>query len=60
MLTWWSTDVHQYDADEIPFDGPLGIVSRVENLLAAAQQHLSENARKGLMEKFVRIILQVA
>ena len=52
--------MHQYDADEIPFDGPLGIVSRVENLLAAAQQHLSENARKGLMEKFARIILQVA
>lgn len=52
-------DVHQFDADEIQFDGPQGIVSRVENLLAAAPHHLSDDARKRLMDKFVRIILQV-
>ncbi|KJA29906.1 hypothetical protein HYPSUDRAFT_196217 [Hypholoma sublateritium FD-334 SS-4] len=51
--------VHQFDADEIPYDGPQGIVSRVENLLAATPHHLSDDARKRLMDKFVRIILQV-
>ncbi|KAF8204783.1 hypothetical protein BJ912DRAFT_8762 [Pholiota molesta] len=51
--------VHQFDAHEIPFDGPAGIVARVEGLLGTAT-HLSEDGKRRLLDKFVRIILQVA
>lgn len=52
-------DVHQFDAHEIPFDGPRGIVTLVEDLLATAPG-LKETTRQKILDKFVRIILQQA
>ncbi|KAF8913760.1 hypothetical protein CPB84DRAFT_1741689 [Gymnopilus junonius] len=51
--------VHQFDADEIPFDGPKGIVSLVERLLVNAP-HLGDEGKRQLLDKFVRIILAQA
>lgn len=52
-------DVHQFDAHEIPFDGPTGIVARVERLLDSAPG-LGIEAKQHLLDKFIRIILQQA
>ena len=52
-------DVHQFDAHEIPFDGPTGIVARVNRLLDSAPG-LGIEARQHLLDKFIRIILQQA
>ena len=49
--------MHQFDAHEIPFDGPTGIVARVERLLASAPG-LGDDAKLRLLDKFIRIILQ--
>ena len=35
-LTFSQIDVHQFDAHEIPFDGPNGIIMRVERLLMSS------------------------
>ncbi|TFK43679.1 hypothetical protein BDQ12DRAFT_731671 [Crucibulum laeve] len=51
--------VHQFDAHEIPFDGPSGIISRVGQLLATAPA-LSEDKKRRMLDNFVRIILQNA
>ncbi|KAF8812292.1 hypothetical protein BYT27DRAFT_7239825, partial [Phlegmacium glaucopus] len=55
----FKTYVHQFDAHEIPFDGPTGIVARVERLLASAPG-LGDEAKQRLLDKFIRIILQQA
>ena len=52
-------DVHRFDAHDIPFDGPTGIVARVERLLRTAPD-LSEEGKKRLLDSFVRIVLQNA
>ena len=52
-------DAHQFDANQMPFDGPTGIVSLVEHLLASAP-HLGDEGKRALLDKFVRIILQQA
>ena len=52
-------DVHQFDAHEIPFDGPTGIITLVERLLVSAPNMGADGKRK-LLDKFVRIILQQA
>jgi hypothetical protein len=54
-----SPDVHQFDAHEIPFDGPTGIIPQVERLLSTAPG-LSEEGKKKLLDNFVRVILQHA
>ncbi|KAJ7355579.1 hypothetical protein DFH08DRAFT_503309 [Mycena albidolilacea] len=51
--------VHRFDAREIPFDGPTGIVTRVERLLRKAQ-HLADDQRRELLDSFVKLILQTA
>jgi len=52
-------DVHRFDAHEIPFDGPAGIVARVERLLESAP-NLTEEKRRTVLDGFVKIILQNA
>ena len=52
-------DVHRFDAHDIPFDGPNGIVAQVERLLRTAPD-LSEDGKKRLLDSFVRIVLQNA
>ncbi|KAF8969494.1 hypothetical protein BDZ97DRAFT_1754705 [Flammula alnicola] len=47
--------VHQFDAHKIPFDGPTGILSLVENLLVSTP-HLGDDGKRRLLDKFVRII----
>jgi hypothetical protein len=49
--------VHRFDAHDIPFDGPTGIVARVERLLLTAPG-LDEEKRRRLLDDFVRVILQ--
>ncbi|KAJ7636142.1 hypothetical protein DFH06DRAFT_1302892 [Mycena polygramma] len=51
--------VHRFDAHEIPFDGPTGIVTRVERLLRKAQ-HIPEDTRQELLDNFIKLILQSA
>lgn len=52
-------DVHQFDAHEIPFDGPTGIITRVEQLLGESST-LKPYEKKQLMDQLVRIILRNA
>lgn len=54
----FKTYVKQFDAHEIPFDGPLGIVEKVERLLRNAPDRGQDN--RALLDKFVRIIFQTA
>ncbi|KAG6916700.1 hypothetical protein DXG01_005649 [Tephrocybe rancida] len=51
--------VDRFDAHEIPFDGPAGIVSRVERLLMSAPD-LSDEGKRQLLDSFVRVVLQHA
>ncbi|KAF8897748.1 hypothetical protein BD779DRAFT_1667673 [Infundibulicybe gibba] len=51
--------VHRFDAHDIPFDGPTGILARVERLLAKSPK-LRDEDRQHLLDNFVRIILQNA
>ncbi|KAF8351613.1 hypothetical protein F5887DRAFT_938336 [Amanita rubescens] len=51
--------VHQFDAHEIPFDGPTGITTRVEQLLGESSR-LKPQEKKQLMDQLVRIILRNA
>jgi hypothetical protein len=51
--------VHQFDAHAIPFDGPSGIVPRVEKLLERSFR-LDNIGRRDLMDQFIRVILQNA
>ncbi|KAG6833959.1 hypothetical protein H0H87_007970 [Tephrocybe sp. NHM501043] len=51
--------VDRFDAHEIPFDGPTGIVTRVERLLMSAPD-LSDDGKRQLLDKFVRVVLQHA
>ncbi|KAJ7043271.1 hypothetical protein C8F04DRAFT_1287680 [Mycena alexandri] len=55
----FDVDVHRFDAHEIPFDGPTGIVTRIERLLRKAQ-HLTDDEREKLLDAFVKLILQTA
>ncbi|KIY69751.1 hypothetical protein CYLTODRAFT_420436 [Cylindrobasidium torrendii FP15055 ss-10] len=48
--------VHQFDAQEIPFDGPTGIVARVERLLENSS-NLTDDRKRRLVDNLVRIIL---
>jgi hypothetical protein len=64
LLRWSSNadcalDVHQFDAHEIPFDGPTGITTRVEQLLGKTST-LRSYEKKQLMDQLVRIILRNA
>ncbi|KAK7470414.1 hypothetical protein VKT23_001840 [Stygiomarasmius scandens] len=51
--------VLQFDAHEIPFDGPNGIISRAERLLDKTSNLEDDNKRR-LVDSLVRIILQNA
>ncbi|KAG5648878.1 hypothetical protein DXG03_000227 [Asterophora parasitica] len=51
--------VHRFDAHDIPFDGPTGIVARVERLLMTAPD-LSDEGKRQLLDNFVRVVLQSA
>ncbi|KAG6903439.1 hypothetical protein C0995_005462 [Termitomyces sp. Mi166 len=51
--------IDRFDAHEIPFDGPTGIVTRVERLLASTPG-LSEEGKRQLLDDFTRVVLQHA
>ncbi|KAF5359064.1 hypothetical protein D9758_004794 [Tetrapyrgos nigripes] len=51
--------VLQFDAHEIPFDGPTGIISRAERLLDKSS-NLEADRKRRLVDSLVRIILQNA
>jgi hypothetical protein len=52
-----TADVRRFDAKAIPFDGPTGIVTRVETLLDSAPG-MSVREKQDLMDSFIRLILQ--
>lgn len=54
-----SSDVHRFDAHEIPFDGPTGVIARAERLLDKASS-LTDESKRRLLDNLVRIILQNA
>ena len=47
------TDVHRFDANAIPLDGPYGLISHATRLLDNAST-LDERRKRELMERFVR------
>ncbi|KAG6880177.1 hypothetical protein C0992_004629 [Termitomyces sp. T32_za158] len=49
--------VDRFDTHEIPFDGPTGIVTRVERLLVSAPGLSGEDKRQ-LLDNFIRVVLQ--
>ncbi|ESK94467.1 hypothetical protein Moror_8125 [Moniliophthora roreri MCA 2997] len=51
--------VHQFDAHEIPFDGPNGIIARAERLLGKASS-LGNEEQQALLNKLIRVILHNA
>ncbi|KAL0949304.1 hypothetical protein HGRIS_009381 [Hohenbuehelia grisea] len=51
--------VHRFDSREIPFDGPSGIIARVDRLLKKTP-YLSDEAKQRLLDHFVRVLLQNA
>jgi len=51
--------VQRFDAHDIPFDGPTGIVHRVQKLLNTYSA-LDPYAKGDLMDRFVKIILKHA
>ncbi|KNZ77159.1 hypothetical protein J132_06154 [Termitomyces sp. J132] len=51
--------IDRFDAREIPIDGPTGIVTRVERLLASTSG-LSEEDKRQLLENFIQVVLQHA
>ncbi|KAF9450133.1 hypothetical protein P691DRAFT_811047 [Macrolepiota fuliginosa MF-IS2] len=55
----FKTYIYQFDAHEIPFDGPTGIISKVDSLLATVPT-LGLDEKRRLMDKLVRVILQNA
>jgi hypothetical protein len=54
-----ATGVDRFDAHEIPFDGPTGVVTGVERLLRKAH-HLDDDVRREMLDSFVKLILQTA
>ncbi|KAJ4479335.1 hypothetical protein J3R30DRAFT_2748732 [Lentinula aciculospora] len=51
--------VHQFDAREITFDGPNGIIARAQRLLDK-RSDLGEESKKKLVDRLVKIVLQNA
>jgi hypothetical protein len=51
--------VHRFDAHEIPFDGPNGILAKTERLLNNSS-NLSDDSKRRLLDNLIRIILQNA
>jgi hypothetical protein len=59
LISATRSDVHRFDAHAIPFDGPTGIVPRVERLLERSFR-VDDEGRRDLMDRFIRVILQNA
>ena len=54
-------DIRRFDAQLIPFDGPSGLITRVEKLLNnAPPPTLDESEKQELMDRFIRVVLQHA
>ncbi|KAG7449420.1 uncharacterized protein BT62DRAFT_929388 [Guyanagaster necrorhizus] len=51
--------VHRFDAHDIPFDGPTGIIARAGQLLDNSR-NLGDDGKKHLLDNLVRVILQNA
>jgi len=53
--------IRRFDAQLIPFDGPSGLITRVERLLNnAPPPTLDESEKQELMDRFIRVVLQHA
>jgi hypothetical protein len=53
--------IRRFDAQLIPFDGPSGLITRVEKLLNnAPPPGLDAQERQELMDRFITVVLQNA
>ncbi|KAH8830404.1 hypothetical protein DL96DRAFT_940844 [Flagelloscypha sp. PMI_526] len=50
--------IRRFDAHELPFDGPKGIIARVERLLSRRAPGLASDGQAQLLGRFVRVVLQ--
>lgn len=57
----FAIDVRHFNAKNIPFDGPSGLITRVEKLLSAAPPPgLKAHERQELLDRFIQVVLQNA
>ena len=49
------TDVHRFDANAIPLDGPYGLLVHVERLLDNAPG-VDQRRKRVLLERFLRVV----
>lgn len=54
-----SIDVHRFDAQEIPIDGPDGIIARARRLLDRSR-NLTETQKNALSDDLFKVILRSA
>lgn len=58
ILTDPSIDIRRFDTQVIPFDGPGGLVTRVEKLLdTAPPPRLQEREKYELLDRFIKVVL---
>ena len=61
MFFCFFLDIRRFDAQTIPFDGPSGLITRVETLLNnAPAPGLDEHEKQELLDRFIRVVLQHA
>ena len=55
MLVVVFADVHRFDANAIPLDGPYGLLVHVERLLDGAPG-VDQRRKRVLLERFLRVV----
>lgn len=54
-------DIRRFDAQSIPFEGPGGLMIRVEKLLdAAPPPRLQEREKLELLDRFIKVVLNIS
>ena len=55
LFSFASADVHRFDANAIPLDGPYGLLVHVERLLDGAPG-VDQRRKRVLLERFLRVV----
>ena len=51
----WRADVHRFDANAIPLEGPYGLVAAASRLLDTAGT-LDERSKRALLDRFIGVV----
>ena len=51
----WHADVHRFDANAIPLEGPYGLVAAASRLLDTAGT-LDERSKRALLDRFIGVV----